>query len=38
MLSKASKDVLVKVRQMVPPMLENFHKGEWIPLFIEVFF
>ena len=28
MLSKASKDVLAKVRQMVPPMLESFHKGE----------
>ena len=27
MLSKASKDVLAKVRQMVPPMLESFHKG-----------
>ncbi|MCJ1414797.1 hypothetical protein MMC32_001126 [Xylographa parallela] len=28
MLSKASKDVLAKVRQMVPPMLESFHKGQ----------
>ncbi|MCJ1474321.1 hypothetical protein MMC13_002979 [Lambiella insularis] len=28
MLSKASKDVLTKVRQMVPPMLEKFHKGQ----------
>ena len=27
MLSSASKDVLAKVRQMVPPMLEKFHKG-----------
>jgi len=28
MLSKTSKDLLGKVRQMVPPMLERFHKGQ----------
>lgn len=27
-MSKASKELLLKVRQMVPPMLEKFHKGE----------
>ena len=31
MLSKSSKDVLTKVRYMVPPMLEKFHKGEGEP-------
>lgn len=27
-LSQGAKDLLVKVRQIVPPMLEKFHKGE----------
>lgn len=27
MISKATKDVLSKVRKIVPPMLEKFHKG-----------
>lgn len=26
-MSSATKDVLSKVRRMVPPMLEKFHKG-----------
>ncbi len=28
MASQATKDILMKVRKMVPPMLEKFHKGE----------
>ncbi|KAI9819552.1 MAG: hypothetical protein M1827_007002 [Pycnora praestabilis] len=28
MASQATKDVLMKVRKMVPPMLEKFHKGQ----------
>lgn len=27
-LSQGAKDLLVKVRQIVPPLLEKFHKGE----------
>ena len=27
MISKTTKDLLAKVRWMVPPMLEKFHKG-----------
>jgi len=27
-MSKASREILDKVRQMVPPMLEKFHKGQ----------
>lgn len=27
MLSPTTRGVLAKVRQMVPPMLEKFHKG-----------
>lgn len=27
-MSSATRDVLGKVRQMVPPMLEKFHKGK----------
>jgi hypothetical protein len=26
-MSRASKEILMKVRKMVPPMLEKFHKG-----------
>lgn len=26
-MSSATKDVLSKVRRMIPPMLEKFHKG-----------
>ena len=26
-MSSATKDILLKVRKMVPPMLEKFHKG-----------
>lgn len=26
-MSSATKDILAKVRKMVPPMLEKFHKG-----------
>lgn len=28
-MSAATKEILGKVRQMVPPMLEKFHKGTW---------
>jgi len=28
MLSASSKELLKKVRYMVPPMLESFHKGQ----------
>lgn len=27
-MSAATREILGKVRQMVPPMLEKFHKGE----------
>lgn len=27
-MSTATKDVLARVRQMIPPMLEKFHKGQ----------
>lgn len=27
-LSQGAKDLLVKVRQIVPPLLEKFHKGK----------
>lgn len=27
-MSSATKELLVKVRQIVPPMLEKFHKGK----------
>lgn len=30
-LSQGAKDLLVKVRQIVPPLLEKFHKGEALP-------
>jgi len=26
-MSPATRDILMKVRKMVPPMLEKFHKG-----------
>jgi len=26
-MSRATKEILLKVRKMVPPMLEKFHKG-----------
>jgi ATP-dependent NAD(P)H-hydrate dehydratase len=26
-MSSATRDILLKVRKMVPPMLEKFHKG-----------
>jgi ATP-dependent NAD(P)H-hydrate dehydratase len=26
-MSQATKEILLKVRKMVPPMLEKFHKG-----------
>lgn len=26
-MSQVSRDILLKVRKMVPPMLEKFHKG-----------
>jgi len=39
MMSKVSRELLVKVRQMVPPMLEKFHKGEGnVPLRSNVVF
>lgn len=28
-MSAATKEILGKVRQMVPPMLEKFHKGKF---------
>jgi ATP-dependent NAD(P)H-hydrate dehydratase len=27
-MSQATKEILLKVRKMVPPMLEKFHKGK----------
>lgn len=27
-MSRATRDVLMRVRKMIPPMLEKFHKGE----------
>lgn len=27
-MSPATKDIIARVRQMIPPMLEKFHKGE----------
>jgi ATP-dependent NAD(P)H-hydrate dehydratase len=27
-MSPATKDVIARVRQMIPPMLEKFHKGK----------
>jgi ATP-dependent NAD(P)H-hydrate dehydratase len=27
-MSPATKDMIARVRQMIPPMLEKFHKGE----------
>lgn len=27
-MSSATKDILGRVRQLVPPMLDKFHKGE----------
>jgi ATP-dependent NAD(P)H-hydrate dehydratase len=29
-MSPATKDVIARVRQMIPPMLEKFHKGKKI--------
>lgn len=29
-MSSATKEVLARVRQMVPPMLEKFHKGVYL--------
>lgn len=28
-MSSATKEILGRVRQLVPPMLDKFHKGEW---------
>ena len=36
MLSKATKDALTKVRYMVPPMLEKFHKGRQKPWILQM--
>lgn len=30
-MSAATKEVLVRVRRMIPPMLETFHKGSLLP-------
>lgn len=30
-MSSATKDILGRVRQLVPPMLDKFHKGESLP-------
>jgi len=30
-MSQATRDILLKVRKMVPPMLEKFHKGRTPP-------
>ncbi len=30
-MSQATKELLMKVRKMVPPMLEKFHKGTLEP-------
>ncbi|EAQ92889.1 hypothetical protein CHGG_01124 [Chaetomium globosum CBS 148.51] len=27
-MSPATKDIIARVRQMIPPMLEKFHKGQ----------
>lgn len=29
-MSKATREVLQRVRRMIPPMLPSFHKGEFI--------
>lgn len=31
-MSQATKDILMRVKKMVPPLLEKFHKGS-LPLF-----
>lgn len=31
-MSSATKEILGRVRQLVPPMLDKFHKGESTPL------
>lgn len=30
-MSSATKEILGRVRQLVPPMLDKFHKGESLP-------
>lgn len=30
-MSPATKDMIARVRQMIPPMLEKFHKGAYLP-------
>lgn len=30
-MSSATKEILGRVRQLVPPMLDKFHKGESAP-------
>lgn len=32
-MSAATKEVLARVRQMIPPMLESFHKGAYVCFF-----
>lgn len=35
-MSPTTKDILLKIRKMVPPMLEKFHKGDVTILYIEL--
>lgn len=30
-MSSATKEILGRVRQLIPPMLDKFHKGESLP-------
>jgi ATP-dependent NAD(P)H-hydrate dehydratase len=33
-MSRATRDTIARVRQMIPPMLEKFHKGAYLPAYL----
>jgi ATP-dependent NAD(P)H-hydrate dehydratase len=35
-MSRATREILAKVRKMIPPMLEKFHKGKYVQKAISV--